>query len=322
MSTASPRPRLSLDELRRLKWLLGGLLALISLWTVFFLDVEEVALVAVSGAVIVAAVLWPHLPGRVPALVWRLAVPVIIVAVAIDGYFNRETLPVLIRLGVLLVLYRATGYRRQREDLQLIVLGLFLIVVAGVLTVSLGFAFLLLLFTACALGYLFVITLIDLSENTRVALTYDEMGRCPAWARGGWGPLLVRLRRAADWRLLGFAAGLFAAVVVMSGLLFLVIPRFELATGFFLDKYITRKSRTGFTETVRFGDVGELVKDDSVAMRVDVTDAASVREVPYWRLVALEEYTPQGFKVSTAMKNDLLRSQRTVQLLRGRTGPN
>ena len=46
MSMASPRPQLELDELRRLKWLLGGLLALVSLWTVFFLDVEALALVA------------------------------------------------------------------------------------------------------------------------------------------------------------------------------------------------------------------------------------------------------------------------------------
>ena len=54
----------------------------------------------------------------------------------------------------------------------------------------------------------------------------------------------------------------------MSGwLLFLIIPRFELASGFFLDRYISRKSRTGFTENVRFGDVTELVRDNSVAMR-------------------------------------------------------
>ena len=320
MSTASPRPQLSLDELRRLKWLLGGLLALISLWTVFFLDVEALALVGVAAALITAALVWPQLPGRVPALAWRLVVPVIILAAVADWWFTKETLPVLIRLGVLLVLYRATGYRRQREDLQLIVLGLFLVVVAGVLTVSLGFAFLLLLFTASALGYLFVITLIDLTENTRVALTYEEMGQCPPWARVGWGRLFSRLREVADWRLLGFSSALFLLVVLMSAGLFVVIPRFEIATGFFLDKYITRKSHTGFNETVRFGDVGELVKDESVAMRVDVTDAASIREVPYWRLVVLEEYTPQGFHVATSLKNDLLRSQINNQFLRGRVG--
>ncbi|HVT72167.1 MAG TPA: DUF3488 and transglutaminase-like domain-containing protein [Lacunisphaera sp.] len=310
--------QLSLDELRRLKWLLGGALAIVSVWTVFFLDIEALGLVGAACALILAALAWPQLPARVPALVWRLAVPAIIAAMALDFYFSPDTLPVLIRLGILLVLYRAVSYRRKREDLQLLVLGLFLIVVAGVLTVSLGFAFLLLLFTACALGFLFVVTLIDLTENTHTALTYEEMSQCPPWARGDWRRFFGRMRLVADWRLLGFAAGLFLVVVAFSAALFVVIPRFEVASGFFLDKYITRHSRTGFSDTVRFGDVTELIRDDSVAMRVDLTDAAGVREAPYWRLVVLDEYTPEGFRVSAGLKGELLRNQRLAQLFRGR----
>ncbi|MBI3885451.1 MAG: DUF3488 domain-containing protein [Opitutae bacterium] len=305
--------------MRRLKWLLGGALALVSLGTVFFLDVEALGLVGVAGAVILAALVWPRLPSRVPALVWKLAVPAIILAAAADFYFNPETLPVLIRLAILLVLYRATAYRGKREDLQLIVLGLFLVVVAGVLTVSLGFAFLLLLFTACALGFLFVITLIGAAEPGGVA-ALPTAGEAPAWARLGWAKVFARLRLVADWRLLGFAAALFAGVVGVSALLFLVIPRFEIASGFFLGKYITRKSRTGFTETLKFGDVSELIKDDSVALRADLSDATPLPEVPYWRLVVLDEYSPQGFKISTGLKNEMLRTQRTVQAVRGRSG--
>ena len=318
MSMDTRPHQLNLDELRRLKWLLGGALALVSVWTVFFLDIEALALVGITSALIVAAMGWPQLPARLPPVIWRLAVPGIIAAVAGDFYFSPDTLPVLIRLGILLVLYRAVAYRRKREDLQLIVLGLFLIVVAGVLTVSLGFAFLLLLFTACALGFLFVVTLIDLTENTHTALTYQEMSQCPPWARGGWRPFLRRVRLVADWRLLGFAGGLFAVVVVFSAVLFVVIPRFEVASGFFLDKYITRKSRTGFTESVKFGDVSELIRDESIAMRVDLTDSSGVREAPYWRLVVLDEYTPEGFKVSLGLKGEMLRGQRVTQFLRGR----
>lgn len=314
MSTAAKLPQLNLDELRRLKWLLGGTMALVSLWTVFFLDIEALGLVAVAGGAILAGVIWPQLPGRVPSLVWKLAVPAIIVAMATDFYFSPDTLPVLIRLAILLVLYRAISYRRKREDLQLIVLSLFLVVVAGVLTVSLGFAFLLLLFTACGLGFLFVVTLIDASETGATRTPEAEA----AWTRLGWPRFFRRLRGVVDWRLLSFAAGLFTAVVAISGVLFLVIPRFELATGFFLDRYITRKSHTGFTDTVKFGDVSELIRDESVAMRVDVTDSSRLREAPYWRLVVLDEYTPEGFKVSSGLKGELIRGQRMTQQLRGR----
>ena len=317
MSTVAKPPQLNFDELRRLKWLLGGVLALVSLWTVFFLDVEAVGLVGVAGAVILATLVWPQLPGRVPPFLWKLSVPAIIVALAVDFYFSPDTLPVLIRLAILLVLYRAVGYRRKREDLQLIVLGLFLIVVAGVLTVSLGFAFLLLLFTACALGFLFVVNLLDAAEAAGARTPEAET----AWTRLGWRRFFTRLRAVADWRLPAFATVLFTAVVVMSGVLFVLIPRFEVASGFFLEKYITRKSRTGFTDTIRFGEVGELIRDESVAMRVDLTDATGLRAAPYWRMVALDEYTPQGFRVSARVKAQLLGSQRVTQVVRGRLAP-
>jgi len=320
MSTASPRPQLNLDELRRLKWLLGGALALVSLWTVFFLDIEALALVAVASAIVGVAVAWPELPARVPAFVWRAAVPAIIVAVAVDFYFAAETLPALIRLAVLLVVYRAVAYRRKREDLQLIVLGLFLVVVAGVLTVSLEFAVLLLLFTACALSFLFTVTLIDLVDDGPKVMRPEEMREVPAWAKGGWRPVLRRWLAVTDWRVLGFASVLFLGVVGVSALLFLLIPRFEIGSSFFLDKYITRKSRTGFTENVTFGSVSELVRDESVAMRIDLSDAAGLPEIPYLRLVVLDEYTPQGFRVSRNAKLALLATERVRQVVQPRHG--
>ena len=308
MSTVTKQRQLNLDELRRLKWLLGGAMALVSLWTVFYLDIEALGLVGVVSAVILATLIWPQLPGRIPALIWRLVVPAIIVAAAVDFYLSPDTLPVLIRLAILLVFYRSVSYRRKREDLQLIVLGMFLMVVAGVLTVALGFAFLLLLFTAFALGFLFVINLIAASETGGPATE----GMTLAWTRIGSMNFFARLRTVADWRMLVFASALFTTVVVMSGLLFLVIPRFELASGFFLDRYITRASRTGFTENLRFGDVTELVRDNSVAMRVDVSDINGLAERPYWRMVILDEYTPQGMRMSAQLKAELLRSQSMI----------
>lgn len=317
MSTAAPRPQLSLDELRRLKWLLGGGVALVSLWTVFFLDIEALGLVMAVSGVIAAVLIWPQLPARVPAVVWRLAVPAIVIAVAADFYASPDTLPVLIRLAVLLVLYRAVAYRRKREDLQLIVLGLFLVVVGGVLTVALEFAGLLLLFTAAAMGFLFLVTLIDMVDTGPKVTRPEELTEVPAWARGGWGPVLRRVRETADWRLLAFASVLFAGVVAVSAVLFLLIPRFEIGSGLFLDKYITRQSRTGFTETVRFGGVAELVQDNSVAMRVDVSELGEVERVPYFRMLVLDEYTPEGFRLSAEMRSVLLSGQQFGQFVRG-----
>ncbi|NBR09040.1 MAG: hypothetical protein EBT98_05250, partial [Opitutaceae bacterium] len=71
-------PPLELNDLRRWKWLLGGLLALISLGTVIFLEVEARGLVGIAAGLIIATLVWPVLPSRVPTLIWRGAVPVII----------------------------------------------------------------------------------------------------------------------------------------------------------------------------------------------------------------------------------------------------
>ncbi len=45
MSMEKKRPQLNLDELHQLKWLLGGVLALLSAWSVPYLDVNAWALV-------------------------------------------------------------------------------------------------------------------------------------------------------------------------------------------------------------------------------------------------------------------------------------
>jgi hypothetical protein len=109
-----------------------------------------------------AAVLrWPWLPSRVPAWAHRLAFPVIVAVFVVDFYASRETLPVLVRVELLLLVYRLVSYRKRRDDLQIVILGLFLVVVAGVLTVSLFFAVQILAFTACSLGFLLLTTLVD-----------------------------------------------------------------------------------------------------------------------------------------------------------------
>ena len=45
MSMEKKRPQLNLEELYQLKWLLGGALVLLSVWTVFYLDFEAWTLI-------------------------------------------------------------------------------------------------------------------------------------------------------------------------------------------------------------------------------------------------------------------------------------
>lgn len=303
------RPQLTLDELHQLKWLLGGVLCLFSVWTVFYLDVDAWTLLILNTVAIGAVLLWPTLPARVPAAVHVAAFPVIVACCAIDLWSNGQILPAMIRLDLMLILYRSLSYRQRRDELQLIVLGLFLVVVAGVLTVSLAFAAQILAFTACALAFLFVITLVDAADakyppEPTPLFTWRLAVDTPGWTRQtDWRRLFGRLRAVSDWRVVTLGGVLFVGVVVLSGLLFMAIPRFQLENSLFLDRFISKKARTGFTDNIKFGDVTDIISDDSLAVSIDVSDPAQMPATLYLRMIVLDEYRDGSFRLSTALRS-------------------
>ena len=325
------RPQLTGDELRQLKWLLGGVLILLSVWTVFYLEMEAWTLMVLTTGAVAAGLVWPAWPARVPRLVHTLAFPLIVAFFLGDLWLKGEMLPAMVRLDILLLLYRGISYRQRRDDLQIIVLGLFLIVVAGVLTVSPTFAVQLLAFTGCALGFLLVITLTDSLEakpaeekkGLRGLITWNapEMGR-PVWAEHvRWRRLGRRLRAVTDWRVVVLGGALFAGVVAISALLFLAIPRFQMENSLFLERFIAKKARTGFNDSIKFGEVAEIQQDTSVAMNVDVSDPAQVPAAPYWRMLVLDEYREGGFRLSTRLRQTAFGRERTGATLRGEARP-
>ena len=297
------RQRLSPDELQLLRWLLGGVLMLLSVATVFYLDIGSEVMAAIAAAGVLIALARPTLPARIPIWVHRLAFPAIVLFFAGDLWYTGQLLPAIVRLDLLLLLYRGMSHRAQRDDLQIVVLGLFLIVVAGVLTVSLLFAAQILVFTACALGLLMAVTIAAATEGGQ-APKLAVRGVTPIWAaHADWARLFRRLREISDWRLVVSAAALFLGVIAMSGLLFLLIPRFQLENSLFLERFVTKKAMTGFSDSIKFGDITEITQDDSIAFNVDVSDPAQAPAIPYWRMVVLDDYRNGGFSLSSGMRS-------------------
>lgn len=314
------RPQLNLAELYQLKWALGGVLAVLSAWNVLYMEVEAwVWLVAITVSVPVVT-RWPVLTLYVPRWAHRLAFPLFVALFATDYYFNREPLPAMIRLAMMLVLYRAVTPRKRRDDLQLIVLGLFLVVVAGVHSVSMAFAPQIVVFTGCALLFLLVINLIDSAETGHVPAVVSASAP-PAWMRGEWLRLARRIHQATDWRVALLATGLFGGVVALSALLFFALPRFEIGNSFFLDNMITRQSKTGFSENVKFGDVADIQQDTSVAMRVEVDDRRAIPADPYWRMLVLDVYENGVFSASRALLDQMQTQRRKASHVPGSSRP-
>jgi protein-glutamine gamma-glutamyltransferase len=309
------RPQLNLTELIQLRWLLGGVLGLLSAWTLFYMEVDVlVALIALTVVVPVFTVA-PRLAMKLPVWGHRLAFPLIVTAFAFDWWQGREILPAMIRLDLMLLGYRCVAPRGRREDLQLILLSLFAVVVTGVFTVSIAFVIQILLFTACALALLLAVTISD-------ARSGDGQESAAGWERVHWRLLAARIRKVSDWRVVALGSALFGGVVGLTAVLFLAIPRFEISSSLFIDRLMSHKSLTGFTENVRFGDVTSIQEDKSMAFAVDV-DPALVPAEPYWRMLVLDEYTTEGFRMSAGLKRDFFGRERSTThrgSRRGETG--
>lgn len=288
----SSRP-LDLEELHQFKWVLGCLMALLSFWTVIPLDLDLGLVPAFAVAVVVAVMIKSSLPGLLPPVAWKGGV-FLIVGVFIFDLVTGEIVSALLRLDLLLILYRTVQYRRKREDLQLVVLALFLTVVAGVLTVSLFFAVQILFFTACAMCFLFMVNLIETVESGG-----RRVGR--RWTRLPFSRFVRRLAEVFDLRMAGFAGMLFAIVVLISTVLFLSIPRFQVNNPIAFLNFRSDRTLTGFSENITLGEVTDIRRDERIAMRVDLDPADSIPVVPYWRMVVLDEYANGSLRVSNTI---------------------
>lgn len=321
---AAAHPQLTGEEMQQLKWLLGGLLTLLSVSTVLYMETDALTLMVITALAVGAAVVWPTWPARIPRLMHRLSFSFVAGFFTLDLWITGELLPAIVRLDLLLLLYRGISYRQRRDDLQVIVLGLFLIVLGGVLSVSLTFVAQILAFTAGALAFLLVITLAGAEEDAtggkanRLAKGVDAVA--PAWATHvRWARLLSRVKQVTNWRVVTLGVGLFAGLVAVSALLFVAIPRVQLENSFFLDRFITKKTLTGFSDTIRFGEVTDITQDNSVALSVDVSDRSQIPASPYWRMLVLDDYRDGTFRLSPGLRGAALGRERVGVMVHGGT---
>ncbi|HLS27542.1 MAG TPA: transglutaminaseTgpA domain-containing protein [Opitutales bacterium] len=308
ISAVKKRQQLSLQELYQINWFLGVVMALLSVGTVAYLN-YSVEFHLFSGVFLLGtALLRPQLTTFVPRIIWQSIPFFLVIIFAVDLHLAREPVPALIRLNLLLVVYRALFFRRKREDLQLIILSLFLIIIVGVTTVSFTFPAQVFLFTAVAMAFLFNVTLL---EDSR-----DELVPKEIWRQFTWRRFFRTIRSSCDSGFLVVAGIAFSSVVFFSVVLFIAIPRFDLNNPIpFLG--MNRSSHTGFSEQIRFGDVTNIRNDNSVALRVEVDRENEIPINPYWRMLVLDEYINGGFRLSYGLQYNSRSVQRRQEVQYG-----
>ena len=308
MSTVRRQVRLSSEELHQIKQLMGALLALLSFWSLASLDTGSQLLLFLGGVTAVVSFLLPQRVARIPSVTWRWAGPLILFIIGADFILHiPEFIPPLVRMVLLLIMYRMLAPRNRREDLQVILLCLFCVVISGVMTVSLLFAFQILMFTPLAMALLFIICLLDRGKESEVHLI--------DWSGFTWSRMLRRVWEVLDLRTLSLCGVMFSIVVAISSLLFILTPRFNLDQAIpFLE--MSTAARSGFSEDVKLGEVSEIQKDNSVALRIDVPSLDSVSTTPYWRMLVLDKYENGGFRLSDSLRVKPLRMFNEARELR------
>ncbi len=294
MSTlaANSRVRLSRDELHQLRWLLGLVLVLLAFWTLFGLDVGGVAWRLLFMVTASLALVFPGWPGRIPG--WMRRWSLIFGAAALFTQFIATRFDImsgLVLLVSLLALSRALEYRRLREDWQLILLCLFIIVLSGVLTLSLLFGLQILIFTIVTMVLLFVMNL--LQRDAGRALVRED------WKNFHWPRFLRHVRQAVDLRQLFQAGAMFVGLVVVSTVIFISIPRYQFDQSF---SFSGTKGVAGFHGDIEYHESQDVSPDDTIVLRVDAPDGVSLNSPPYWRMIVLDEYKGNGFHLSSMLQ--------------------
>jgi transglutaminase-like putative cysteine protease len=298
--------RLEQRELGAVRWFIGQFLVLVSLLGSYSLELGADRLVTAALGLVFLSCWIPRRIEAVPAWIWRYSpVPLLVVIVADFILSGGDFFPPLFRTVVLLTLYRALQVRTLREDLQLLLLALFLLMVTGVLSQEITFGIQLLVFAPLAMGLLFVV---NLAHREGAAEEQDEM---LIFAAFSWVSLHRRIRERFDKRTLMAGVLLFFATTGMTLLFFLFLPRFDIGAALPFPRLMTDRTLSGFTDNVEYGDVVSILDDDTIAMRVDV-QSGNPPARPYWRMVALDAYYDGGFMVSPGVAKDhrILRNYR------------
>jgi len=304
------RVKLRAEELQQLKWLVGSCLSLLALWALSSLEMQSSSVVLVAAGVVLLSIVSPRIVSRIPSKLWRPIGFVVLLIVIVDFALHLpEFMPPLLRMVILLLLFKTLAPRKRRDDLQITVLCLFCLVISGVLTVSLLFALQILIFTPVAMGMLFMICLLDRGSESRV--------RSVDWERFQYARLLGKVLRVVDYRVLFLGAVMFGFVVFISTLLFILTPRIDLDQAIpYLQ--IKTQTRAGFSENVKLGAVTDIQSDNSVALRIDVPSYEAIDGTPYWRILALDKYDQGYFRLSNDLRDRPYRSYLKIRELMGR----
>ncbi len=212
-----------------------------------------------------------------------LLVFVALIVLVADVFLFSEFVPAIVHLLIVFSLVKLFTRKRGRDYLLIYFLSLAFLLMAPAYTLSI-------VFLASSICFIFfaILTLI-LFESKK---GYEE-------------------NRSAHFSLAGYtgvALVITILIVLLSAPIFVAIPRSSL--GFFQTDAFPNHRLAGFSERVKLGDIGRIMTNPAVVMRVRVD--ASIEKLPEdlkWRGIAFDYYDGKGWCIRRKINRPLHESE-------------
>jgi len=164
-----------------------------------------------------------------------------------------------------------------RDIVQIYILSFFQFLAGSVVAINFGYGVAFIVYVAVSLSAIVILNITKESHDTSSKAD----------------PNLV------TGKFLSTTALISICVLVFTAMIFISVPRIR--TGFFMSDFITPESlRTGFSDEVKLGQVGQIKFDNSPVMRVMILNR-EIKSIPrpiYWRGIALDRFDGTHWRAS------------------------
>jgi protein-glutamine gamma-glutamyltransferase len=306
MKTNQSWAALSDDDRLRLRFFLSQSCLLLALSSWMLEPITRIPMLILTWFWVLAGLVIPRWAGLIPERWAPWAGRVILGLVVLDFGLNwHDPLDPIMRMGLWLVWVRTLTWRTARESLQVLLIALIMIMLAGVISMEVSYALQLLVFSLMAMGFLIL-------ENTAVKLA-PERGSDRVWRDFQLLPWLRSMLALLSARLVLAIVGLWIAMILGAALLFVVLPRFQFQS-LLPGLRFGGDALTGFSESFDLNGLGSILESNQVVMRVDGIGSEWNGAPLYWRMLVLDGYESGRFFLSTYPRSESSRHQVTANL--------